>query len=609
MKNITCQKISHNEELKILERTNSESFPSHIAQQVVYHHGYMYDNYHNLNHIQFNERQTFPNCCNFNQNLFSQQKSTELSNTMNQLTQIPPRNDNSLESNQSSNLEANYDLYTHLDYNNQMSIERPANAFITNSPSNSFLTLMNSCEQNVLLSNQKSCLQTNDISQVSHSEQSYSNEVNSHSNEEPCSTHQKLPFDQIPPEYNLNNTSYEHDQTQKKRKYSLRINSSNLGNIVLQQNNSFLKLVAECYRDNFLNSDESVLSNKKLISILVEEISKCVSGVMNEDQNPDAEIETRIPLKFRDTHNLCPFCRMHQLSEKHDTEHKIFERFTSSLSKSNNIIKGIIMDIFYDMEFMYASYHFSAYESYIQDINTQRKKLNQIIDYIQTKKNKFKPKNKLELMHYEYHYFLEKNSIMKQVFLPEFHSLLFLFFKTTITSRFFVNNSHFFLFIFAFKSLNKFLNLATEAFVKEYEQDLDKFKSVYAKIIPIISFILRISYIELILPQLNYKNGVFLRYHYLVLKVIHNELLLLEKPDLKTDLEIYRKCIFFIIACKKHISSNSFRKWLTKDIAVIIADQGKFICSFINFLLTLNYHEHKLSPKNFNTNISQIFSS
>lgn len=232
---------------------------------------------------------------------------------------------------------------------------------------------------------------------------------------------------------------------------------------------------------------------------------------------------------------FCTICLFHDLDQ---VVYQIQDRFWI-LELSNLMMifpdqsKLICQIIFEELNYVFMM--FKNYQSFkILFANEFIKKHNNIVqlllnDEIMEKTHQFRRKNhlKYQILHQHIHTFLQNNFETKIKLLSEFQSICFLFYRKSVLEKIKYHNT-FVIFYYSIVSLNLFFDSITKnSELKILVQNENIGENRF--ILYMISFFLRIFYVQPLIACFDLEIDTILRYSYLIKRVLHYEIELATK--------------------------------------------------------------------------------
>lgn len=303
--------------------------------------------------------------------------------------------------------------------------------------------------------------------------------------------------------------------------------------------------------------------------------------IKNGKSRPTRNIDDISKLQY-----LCPFCSTHNLEED-----DFFGMEKRLISEFTNIVVGPQLPKLMNKLFQQISKSFSEAfnpESLLSSgfFHKQRIILNDILTIIKNNRIVFGKLNRLIFLHIEYHKLFLNNIKMKLHYLPELQSIIFVLLRTSSSVHFTVKNQNFMILFYSFYSMNKFFD-----WIREYYEENGKNKdqlefSSSMFVTHLISFVLRVCFVELIYSQLSVYVNAQMRYHFLCLNVFHDEILihLKEKNQNYVVAMNSKRLLPFIIIIDKYTFKQDFIFLLEYDMHIIIKLDSMNISNFMVFL-------------------------
>lgn len=230
----------------------------------------------------------------------------------------------------------------------------------------------------------------------------------------------------------------------------------------------------------------------------------------------------------------------------------------------------------------------------------QRVILDKILQIFAAKKIFFVKNYKHRYLHLVYHELISENIDLKLYFLPELQSMIYIFLRTSTYSLCDGNNQNFIILFYSFYSLNKFFKYLHSHGVSNMKMFSENFKNSHRIITQSISFVLRISFMQLIFSCLSVNCSAQMRYNYAIMKNYHNELLhfLNEKIDDQYIFHNFEQLISVLILCEYKCDHDLFLKSIKNDISSFYELNHQNIEFFHHFLVSLKQANHTLCPNN-----------
>lgn len=191
----------------------------------------------------------------------------------------------------------------------------------------------------------------------------------------------------------------------------------------------------------------------------------------------------------------------------------------------------------------------------------------------------------------EYHKLFSDNLEMKYHYIPEFFSIMYVILRALSTYDRIITSKNFLCIFFFLYSLNNFFYWINDYYEEERKKLESQRDSPLSKLISqMISFTLRVSFIEPLCSQLNVHKNAQLRYHFLHLNVLCNELhkfLCEENPrfyiaeDAKTLMPV-------IILIEKYIITSQSSDVIQFNADALLKLEALNLLFFSKFINSLN---------------------
>lgn len=390
-------------------------------------------------------------------------------------------------------------------------------------------------------------------------------------------------------------------ELQKKKK--IRNNRIQTKNIFMKKNLEFTLTISAYFQLNISPSEpfekvnlENFTSIRDLDIYMNEKIQYIKKMIPEFESQYNINAVSKIHKESLKLTYFCPFCSFIQFIEAdvHNMELSMLVELCK-FDTSANLISPL-SKFFYQIN--EASNNFSGPISIFTSdfFKKPRDALEEILNIFKSKKIYFVRGVKNKYLHIVFHEFIEKNVAMKNYFLPELQSVIYMFARSNVREICDVNNQNFMVLFYSFYSLNKiFEKMDKNCFAKMQNPDKN-IKNITRIISESISFVLRKSFIELIFSCLNIHASALLRYHYIIMQHYHNELLYwLEKKIDHTYLtENFNELILIIITCETPMQFEEFLNCLKKDFFKFYNNNIKNIEYFEDFLAILKRGKHAL---------------
>lgn len=237
----------------------------------------------------------------------------------------------------------------------------------------------------------------------------------------------------------------------------------------------------------------------------------------------------------------------------------------------------------------------------------QRIVLEDLLDFLSTKKRiLLSLKQRVKYIHSEYHKLFLTNIEMKLYFLSDLPSIIYVLLETRTIYHLLSENQNFIILFYSFYSLNMFFGWITE-FYGECKVLVNSSESSYFEfVVQIISFVMRIAFIEPIFSVLKVPQTAQIEYHLLSMNIFNNELYtFLGKENFKKTIAINSKILIsFIVLIGEYRKKDEFLYFLEFDrdqYFKINAFELHYFINFLDFLINCNIpylSEQSLKLKN-----------
>lgn len=365
---------------------------------------------------------------------------------------------------------------------------------------------------------------------------------------------------------------------------------------IFNDNNKFINDISD-----FFNFNASIISDNDL-SVILSDLQKFVENYINNMTDLSSEQEysiisdtvfRRMHLNVSNLKNCCPFCSVHKFHE--DLVNEKEEKLNLDLHKSRttlkltNLIQQFLREIsdFTKEPFKPVHLFFSKF------FKTQRIILDNILHSLDTKMTFLDRELQIKYVHFEYHKLFFNNIEMKLFYLPELLSILYVMLKNKFVNEIKRRSQNSIIMFYTFYSLNKIFDWIND--FHETNKTLEYQKNIsLSRFIPhLISFIIRISFIEPILSLFKIHQNAQFRYHFLSLNIFYDELcIFLNRENKKKEIVENSKLLLpFIILVEEYTIENTFEYFLKHDLREFgksnIFNFQDFRC-FLNFMPKTN---------------------
>lgn len=312
-------------------------------------------------------------------------------------------------------------------------------------------------------------------------------------------------------------------RTQYDRKFAIDRMSIQKKNLTfITSISSFFNLSQIPYKDNNIFSSVFL---KNLDLFLMSQIQKIDPTMIEENPGKKRISSTQCKSGDKESyHNFCPFCPKHEYIEieSNKVENQFFFLFNNIVIRKD--LKILFMN-FFDQIFKMNEKPFSAALLFSSEfLKSQRMAFENLIIFFKSNSIILGQENRIKFLHSEYHELFMNNIDMKLFFLPELHSIIYVLMRPSSDLHISRYNRNFVTTFFSFLSLNEFFKWIQE-FYEQNKASVNQSNPSFSRFVfQTISFIMRISFIELIFSLLSVHKNAQVKYHFLVTNIFYNEL-------------------------------------------------------------------------------------
>lgn len=220
--------------------------------------------------------------------------------------------------------------------------------------------------------------------------------------------------------------------------------------------------------------------------------------------------------------NFCPFCPTHEYKAIKDSR-AIRDLF--SIMIKNKKFKDMV-EYFYKENLKVFEAPFTPSLLFSSGFfKSLRMILENILKYLQLNSIYLGGReNQIQFLHSLCHEFMLKDVDTKQYFLPELLSIIHILLNPYSVDHLIKTNYNFMIAIYSFYSLNNFFDWIAK-FYEENKIIIKQPDSGFSKfVLHLISFIMRVSFVEPIVSLLSIHKNAQMRYHFLSVNAFYNEL-------------------------------------------------------------------------------------
>lgn len=299
-------------------------------------------------------------------------------------------------------------------------------------------------------------------------------------------------------------------------------------------------------------------------------------------------------INFAKFHSCCPFCRKSEIwyNESVNIKEIVVNKLARS-SSSQALIK-LIMEYIVELDkFVLPDATLLSFFNSLGFFKLQRHKFEEMLDLLNEDSMQFTKQIKMQLLHVLYHRLMSDNFNTKIDLLPEFPSFIYIILRSQMQEIFVSNNRYFVILFFSLYSINFFFSRIDNQYqiIKSNEVLLPGYLRI---VLQSISYLIRISFIELALSSLSVDKKAGMRYHFMCLTIFQNELLQFRHLDHRQSnlAKNFARLINLVLICEDNIEFEIFSSSLENNITCFLGINRNNIRTFLLFLEKLEKMNH-----------------